>query len=184
MTYVYFLSCPQLKRIKIGISKNPKRRWQGIASHFPGIAVEFMGCVAGDRKKEAAFQAKFNRLRIGGEWFKSAPRLFRFIEKLPLLNENLALKPADEGGTPDPKINKEEPGYSVAGVGRMLCLSRRQVLNLLSDPACLLSYNAGNELISSKTYNAFVDSCRIPEAALSTAKKPKAIKIAPAEIVS
>lgn len=74
--WVYFLGCGDL--IKIGRSKNPRRRLSVIRSSS-AHEVEVLGVVVGGEIIEAAIHDTFRHLESHGEWFRRAPDLDAFI---------------------------------------------------------------------------------------------------------
>lgn len=89
---IYFIESQGL--VKIGFSLKPELRVSKVQSDSP-YACKLVGVMDGTRAEELEIQAKFEHLRVRGEWFTLSPELRRFIEKNPFIRE--------------PKA-KEEPG--------------------------------------------------------------------------
>jgi hypothetical protein len=66
---IYFTQDSQTKAIKIGYSKNPKKRRAGLQSATPGQLV-LLGAIHGGLEHERAYHEKFAQHRLHGEWFK------------------------------------------------------------------------------------------------------------------
>lgn len=78
---VYFLQRGETGPIKIGISKNPKKRITAIQG-LCAEPVEVLLLLSVDsRQKEREIHEKFKHLRLKGEWFEPAPDLLGWIEE-------------------------------------------------------------------------------------------------------
>jgi hypothetical protein len=66
--------------IKIGFSAYPWRRLKGLKRQFPGLLV--LAVVRSEVAGEFETHQQFAHLRLTGEWFRAAPDLLAFIEKL------------------------------------------------------------------------------------------------------
>jgi len=90
----------------------------------------------------------------------------------------------------DSPIPSAMPLYGLKeDVPKFLGISERQVARLINDPTCPLKVThlvgARGRRVSEANLAAYVESCRIaPDTPAQAEPKPKAIKIAPAEIVS
>lgn len=74
---VYFIR--EGDAIKIGFSENVKVRFAGLQSGHHG-SLELLGTIAAPVDIEQAILAKFDHLRIRGEWFRAEPELLEFIK--------------------------------------------------------------------------------------------------------
>lgn len=66
---VYFLYSETTKLVKIGTSKNIRKRIREV-SLASGLDVELLQVVPGGYKEEAEQHQRYRRLRAGGEWFR------------------------------------------------------------------------------------------------------------------
>lgn len=66
--------------IKIGYSRNPRRRVKGIRSGFP-YRLRVLGYTLGSLARERRYHKLFSECRIRGEWFSPTAQLLRFIER-------------------------------------------------------------------------------------------------------
>lgn len=73
-TWVYFMRHDQI--IKIGYSKNPRKRAAALAS------AEILATEPGGVERESQLHAMFRAHRLHGEWFKPAPELLDYIDEL------------------------------------------------------------------------------------------------------
>jgi T5orf172 domain len=79
--FVYFMHSETTHMIKIGFSKDPKRRLEQLKTGHPG-KLRIVG-VMPDRLKlhEKDLHKRFAKLRVdGGEWFYESAGLWRYIE--------------------------------------------------------------------------------------------------------
>lgn len=72
---VYFVQFGD--RIKIGYTTNLDRRMEAVPND------KILALVAGSMADERKYHAKFDDIRITGEWFANDPRLTDFIKTLP-----------------------------------------------------------------------------------------------------
>jgi predicted SprT family Zn-dependent metalloprotease len=82
MTAVYFLKAVQSGWIKIGYSKQPKKRHGRCATDCPHEH-RLMKVIEGGLDTEHEWHKRFSHLRGHGEWFKSAPDLLEAIDNEP-----------------------------------------------------------------------------------------------------
>jgi hypothetical protein len=82
---IYFTQDTLTKAIKIGYSKNPKKRRSGLQSATPNPLV-LLGSIHGGLDNERAYHDKFAQFRIQGEWFKEdiLPAVLDIIAKNPI----------------------------------------------------------------------------------------------------
>jgi YspA, cpYpsA-related SLOG family/Meiotically up-regulated gene 113 len=82
---IYFTQDTQTKAIKIGYSKNPKRRRAGLQTATPN-ELALLGTVHGGLEHERAYHDKFAQFHIQGEWFKGEilPSVLEIIAKNPI----------------------------------------------------------------------------------------------------
>lgn len=70
---VYFIGGPS-GPIKIGISKNPKRRLHGLQTTSP-YHLKILATKPGDIEEERRLHSKFAHLRLKGEWFQRSQEI-------------------------------------------------------------------------------------------------------------
>src|SRR5262245_1891446 len=82
---IYFTQDAQTKAIKIGYSKNPKKRRSGLQTATPNQLV-LLRVIHGGREHERAYHDKFAEHRIQGEWFRGGilPAVLQIIAKNPI----------------------------------------------------------------------------------------------------
>jgi N6-adenosine-specific RNA methylase IME4 len=75
---IYFLYEKSSHRVKIGLTKNLNKR---IDSLQTGNSSQLLlaGVILGEQPKEAEIHAKFDHLRVNGEWFSCSNELIKFI---------------------------------------------------------------------------------------------------------
>ncbi len=76
---IYFIQGQETKRIKIGISVDPKARLSGLSASEP---LTLLKAIPGNAKEEKELHKRFEPFRIHGEWFEPDEELIRFIESL------------------------------------------------------------------------------------------------------
>lgn len=76
MEYVYALS--DGKNIKIGISKNPKRRIKQLNTGNSAV-LYLLGYFEGDRALEHYIHTHFKRIRLNGEWLEPNDDLLDYL---------------------------------------------------------------------------------------------------------
>jgi hypothetical protein len=81
---IYFMQDTLTKAIKIGYSKNPKKRRSGLQTATPNQLV-LLGEIHGGLEHETAYHERFADFRIHGEWFKGdiLPDVLEIIAKNP-----------------------------------------------------------------------------------------------------
>lgn len=82
---IYFAQDTTSKAIKIGYSKDPKKRRSGLQTASPN-PLELLGVVHGGLEHERAYHKKFKEERIHGEWFHGTilPEVQEIIARNPL----------------------------------------------------------------------------------------------------
>jgi hypothetical protein len=82
---IYFTQDTQTKAIKIGYSKDPKKRRSGLQTATPNQLI-LLGVIHGGLEHERAYHKKFADYRIQGEWFKGdiLPAVLEIIAKNPI----------------------------------------------------------------------------------------------------
>jgi hypothetical protein len=75
---VYFLHCVDCHLVKIGVSRDYRKRWHELERTTEHI-LDVLGSFEGDRQVEADVHAMFREDRVEGEWFRSSERLLTFI---------------------------------------------------------------------------------------------------------
>ena len=78
-TYIYFFQSVDTGRIKIGLSKDPKKRMKQLQT---SERLFLLHAIKGTRWLESNLHDRFAHLRIHGEWFEPAQELFDYIEQL------------------------------------------------------------------------------------------------------
>lgn len=73
-SWVYFMRHDQI--IKIGYSKNPRKRAAALAS------AEILATEPGGVERESELHSRFRAHRLHGEWFTPAPELLDYIDEL------------------------------------------------------------------------------------------------------
>jgi hypothetical protein len=79
--YVYFVQGCCGGAIKIGFSKNPEKRLQGLQTGYPDT-LRILLLVPGKEKTEQYFHRKFELYRLNGEWFKPEKVILDEIKEL------------------------------------------------------------------------------------------------------
>lgn len=79
---VYFLRCPEAKRIKIGWTSTWAVRFRTHATSCP-FRLEVMKVIPGGRDVEMAIHKRFNHIRTLNEWFLETEELTQYISTLP-----------------------------------------------------------------------------------------------------
>lgn len=94
---VYFALCLDSKLIKIGYSKRPTGRMQGLSSHTK-TSVVFLCSVVGGKRMERILHTKFVELRAvhpydvsGVEWFYPQTELVAYIQSADVVDKNLEI---------------------------------------------------------------------------------------------
>src|SRR5262245_34291022 len=82
---IYFTQDTQTKAIKIGYSKNPKKRRSGLQTATPGELI-LLGAIHGGLEHERGYHDKFSQYRLHGEWFRGdiLPAVLEIIAKNPI----------------------------------------------------------------------------------------------------
>lgn len=78
---VYFVQEGSAGLIKIGCSKNLKKRFDEIARELP-YDLKLLAFVDGWREVEVVFHLRFAHARVRGEWFRPVPELLAYIEEI------------------------------------------------------------------------------------------------------
>lgn len=85
--HVYFIQQGDSGAIKIGCSKNPTQRLQGLQTGH-SEPLRLLTCAMGSQAQERALHDRFAHLRVSGEWFRPAEDLLAYIR---LVNDRRAL---------------------------------------------------------------------------------------------
>lgn len=82
---IYFAQDTTSKALKIGYSKDPKKRRSGLQTASPN-PLDLLGVVHGGLEHERAYHKKFKQERIHGEWFHDSilPEVLEIIARNPL----------------------------------------------------------------------------------------------------
>lgn len=67
--------------IKIGIAARPSKRFEAIEVSSP-YTIRILAVIHGNRSEELRLHAKFEHLRVRGEWFRPGPELLRYIDSI------------------------------------------------------------------------------------------------------
>lgn len=80
---IYFIQVGSAGPIKIGYAEKDvdKRRRALQTAHYE--ALHLLKCIQGDYAEENKLHARFNHLRLRGEWFKATRELHEFIDAHP-----------------------------------------------------------------------------------------------------
>lgn len=79
---VYFIECPAADLVKIGRTKNLAQRFSDLKTSSP-LELRIAGVIPdAGKKEEARLHARYDHLRVRGEWFRRAPELLEFIRNL------------------------------------------------------------------------------------------------------
>lgn len=76
--YIYFIQGITTGRIKIGISKDPKKRLDRMQLSEQAV---LLSAFRGSRITEQQLHIQFKKHRVHGEWFEPADEILQFIEK-------------------------------------------------------------------------------------------------------
>lgn len=76
------------KKIKIGISNNPKERLRSLRGELK-ITIFLLGVMDGDYAEERKLHTQFNHLKSHGEWFYGGPDLLELIDNLQPVTYNI-----------------------------------------------------------------------------------------------
>jgi Meiotically up-regulated gene 113 len=79
MRVIYFIQAGRYGPVKIGISKNPRKRLRALQVPNPK-PLTLLGVMEGDSDTEKEVHREFRNSRIRGEWFSISPELLRFID--------------------------------------------------------------------------------------------------------
>lgn len=106
-SYVYFVYNPDSHAIKIGVSRNPQKRFVALQIGSPAT-LRLLGFIPGTAKNESALHSKFWNLRIRGEWFKLHAPLKQYIGRVTDVHWDDGKHDFVPGGL---RINKLERRY-------------------------------------------------------------------------
>jgi hypothetical protein len=85
MNYVYFIADLEKDVVKIGISKNPKKRLKQLqTSNSNRLAL--LGFIEGNLDKERYLQTYFRKYWLSGEWFKLNDFVLDYINSVNLMD--------------------------------------------------------------------------------------------------
>lgn len=79
---IYFLHCPDAKRIKIGKSRSPLSRISALRAACP-FEIELIGCMYGHTLEEGEIHSRFWHHHAKGEWFHDHEEIMDFVKALP-----------------------------------------------------------------------------------------------------
>lgn len=91
---VYFIGGPS-GPIKIGVSKDPKRRLAGLQTNSP-YHLKLLAIAPGGVEEERFLHAKFAHLRLKGEWFKRDPELLDEMMRIKRSKSHQFVSPHSE----------------------------------------------------------------------------------------
>jgi hypothetical protein len=78
---IYFLHDPLHQAIKIGFTKNLRKRMRSIQQVMPLTKLALIGSIEGDEDVESQLHVLFAGLHLAGEWFRDDPTLRDFIKR-------------------------------------------------------------------------------------------------------
>jgi hypothetical protein len=78
-SYVYFIEAVGLDKIKIGVSDNPEKRLQQLATGS-AVSLKLKAKMLGDALTESEMHRKFDHLRVDREWFYATKELRDFMQ--------------------------------------------------------------------------------------------------------
>lgn len=81
--YVYFIRCQD--RVKIGFSKDPRRRLTKINADAP-YPCDLIGAADAALHPEREIHQRFAALRVHSEWFSLSDEIARFIERVNVID--------------------------------------------------------------------------------------------------
>jgi len=81
-SFIYFLFCEKINRVKIGVSDSPEIR---IVRHYTScpFPLELLRVISGPRSLERSIHKRFEHIRRHLEWFEASPELLKYIRDLP-----------------------------------------------------------------------------------------------------
>jgi hypothetical protein len=81
---VYFITCREINRVKIGCANDPWDRFDKIKTASPAT-LKLEAVFNGSFEKEREYHAAFAAHRIQGEWFEIAPEIEAVIQSASVL---------------------------------------------------------------------------------------------------
>lgn len=78
MSYVYFIQSGTRGLVKIGLSRDPRRRLKTMQTTSAEL-LTLLGMIEGDEATEQLWHRKWHALRVHGEWFRAEETLLRAI---------------------------------------------------------------------------------------------------------
>lgn len=78
---VYFVYAREVKRIKIGVTRDIDKRMSSFRTAIP-CTLDLMATCGGGRQREMALHKQFAGARVQGEWFNATPELISFVHSL------------------------------------------------------------------------------------------------------
>lgn len=75
---LYFIEAPELNRVKIGIARDPKKRFDDLRVASP-VKLQIAGVFFGSLYLEQYLHKKFAKFHVRGEWFEFAPDLRDYL---------------------------------------------------------------------------------------------------------
>jgi len=79
---VYFIVADELRRVKIGFSDDPARRFVKVQTDSPCV-LRLAAVMDADEEEERRLHRMFAGSCIGGEWFWFSPEIQRLIDSCP-----------------------------------------------------------------------------------------------------
>lgn len=80
-SFVYFLGCDEIDRVKIGVSKNPITRLKGYFAWCP-FPLRILATIEGNAKTESQFHHFFADDWVHSEWFLRTPRMDAVLDRI------------------------------------------------------------------------------------------------------
>jgi len=126
---VYFIGEHGSNRVKIGTSRDVKKRMQGLQG-ANGASLELLATIPGDRDAERIMHQRFAQFRLVGEWFHLSDPLRAFINErralLGIAPVSAAKSNAERKRAYDARKRAEKLGIPVAEVHRRRAETARE----------------------------------------------------------
>jgi hypothetical protein len=78
--FIYFVTTPGYRHVKIGWTINVDQRVTAIGQGMPGLRIA--GTMPGTRATERSLHQKFAALKVRGEWFRYAPEIRTYVRSI------------------------------------------------------------------------------------------------------
>ena len=105
--FVYFMECPSLGVLKIGMATDPRKRLKRVQTGCPGrLHLRTVIRVDDARAFEAYLHQRHQKDRIHGEWFRATPELRELatswfeVDSSAALNCAISMEPREADGAP------------------------------------------------------------------------------------